>query len=339
VKVVTTYRIVAGKARADGSAIIESMSTLMTGDEPPAPSAAQLERAESLADVPMVDASPTTNFLSGTGQSIRAIWRYRDLLRLLFKRELRVRYKDSVLGFFWTLLRPLAQLAVYAIAVGQFLGASKGHDDYPIYVFAGLTIWQLFSEILSVGTGVLLANSGLIKKIYLPREVFPLAVVASALFNFLMQIVILLLATVIAGRLPHPADIGFAVLAVGIVLVYGTALAFVLGAVNVYLRDVQYIVEIFLIWGLWTAPIVYHWSLVTPHLQGGKSWVRQLYLANPLTEAVLGFQRAFWTNGKAEDTLPNLAQYMLVTFGVGVVVLWLSQRIFARLQSNFAQEM
>jgi ABC-2 type transport system permease protein len=304
------------------------MSTLAPGD-----------RAEALAAEPLVDASPTTNFFSGTGQSIRDIWRYRDLLRLLFRRELRVRYKDSALGFVWTLLRPLAQLAVYAIAVGQFLGASKGHEDYPVYVFAGLTIWQLFSEIVSAGTGVLLANSGLIKKIYLPREVFPLAVVASALFNFAMQIVILVLATLIAGRPPHPADLVYAVLAIAIVIVYATALAFVLGAVNVYLRDVQYIVEICLIWGLWTAPIVYHWSLVKPHLQGSKEWLRNVYLANPVTESVLGFQRAFWTNGTAKDTLPNLAEDMLVTLGVGVALLWLCQRVFARLQSNFAQEM
>jgi ABC-2 type transport system permease protein len=302
-------------------------------------SAPKAARAEALAAQPMVEASPTSGFLSGTAQSIRDVWRYRDLLRLLFRRELRVRYKDSALGFVWTLLRPLAQLAVYAIAVGQFLGASKGHDDYPIYVFAGLTIWQLFSEILLTGTGVLLANSGLIKKIYLPREVFPLAVVGSALFNFAMQLGILVIGTLIAGRPPHPTDLGYAVLAIGIVVVYGTALAFVLGAVNVYLRDIQYLVEICLIWGLWTAPIVYHWSLVTPHLSGSKEWLRHLYLANPVTESVLGFQRAFWTNGTSKDTLPNLAQDMLVTFGVGVALLWLCQRIFARLQSNFAQEM
>jgi len=113
----------------------------------------------------------------------------------------------------------------------------------------------------------------------------------------------------------------------------------VLGAMNVYLRDVQYIVEICLIWGLWTAPIVYHWSLVTPHLQGSKAWLRDLYLTNPVTESVLGFQRAFWTSGTAKDTLPNLTETMLFTLGVGLVLLWLGQRVFARLQSNFAQEL
>ncbi len=302
-------------------------------------SAASVARSEKLATEPLVDASPAVQFWGGTAQSIRGVWSYRDLLRLLFRRELRVRYKDSALGFVWTLLRPLAQLAVYAIAVGQFLGASRGHDNYPVYVFAGLTIWQLFSEIVLTGTGVLLANSGLIKKIYLPREVFPLAVVGSALFNFVMQMGVLVLATVVTGRLPHPADLGYAVLAIAIIVVYGTALAFVLGAVNVYLRDVQYIVEICLIWGLWTAPIVYHWSLVTPHLTGSKAWLRDLYLANPVTESVLGFQRAFWTSGTAKDTLSNLTQTMLTTLGVGVVLLWLGQRVFARLQSNFAQEM
>lgn len=266
------------------------------------------------------------------------MWSYRRLLNLLLRRELKVRYKDSVLGFVWTLLRPLAQLLVYAIAVGKFLGASKGHDDYPIYVFAGLTIWQLLSEIVAGGTSSMMMNAGLIKKVYLPREVFPLSVVGSALVNFVPQLAILVAGTLVVGRPPLGVNLVYALLALLIVLVYGTALAFVLSAVNVYLRDVQYLVEIALMWGLWTAPIVYKWRVVQPHL-AGHEWLRRLYLSNPVTEAVLGFQRAFWRRGTAADTVPSLAQDMLLCIGVGLILLWVCQRIFARLQANVAQEM
>lgn len=296
------------------------------------------DRVAELAQEPLVAASPQSGFFNGTGQSIRDVWRYRQLLGLLVRRELKVRYKDSALGFVWTLLRPLAQLLVYAIAVGKFLGASKGHDDYPIYVFAGLTIWQLMSEVVLTGTSSMMSNAGLIKKVYLPREVFPLSVVGSALINFVPQVAILVAGTLIVGRPPTFEHLIYALLALGIVLVYGTALAFVLSAANVYLRDIQYLVEISLMWGLWTAPIVYKWRVVEPHLVGHE-WLRRLYLANPVTESVLGFQRAFWGRGTAADTVPYLARDMSISIGFGLVLLWICQRVFARMQANFAQEL
>ncbi|MBN9621142.1 MAG: ABC transporter permease [Actinobacteria bacterium] len=308
----------------------------MTGLKP-AQAAAAERRAADLALEPMVPAGPTSGFFRGTRESLRSIWSYRGLLNLLFRRELKARYKDSALGFVWSLIRPLAQLAVYAIAIGQFLGASKNLSEYPIYVFSGLTIWQYFSEIISSGTGSILGNAGLVKKIYLPREVFPLSVVASATFNFLMQMIVLLVGTFAFRKPPHPANLIYGLMAVAIVLLIGTALAFVLSAVNVYLRDVQYIVEIVLMWGMWTAPIVYDWSLVSTHLHNGA--IRQLYLANPITEAVLGFQRAFWVSGGPHNTIPTLGRHMAIAIGVGVVLLWIGQRVFARLEANFAQEL
>lgn len=311
----------------------------MTAIDSPTAAANRSSRAATLAEQPLLPASPSAHFFGGTAESLRAVWRYRELLGLLFRRELKVRYKDSALGFFWTLLRPLAQLLVYSIAIGQFLHASKGVSEYPIYVFAGLTVWQLFSEIVNGGTGSILTNGGLIKKIYLPREVFPLSVVSSSIFNFFMQLCILVAATFAFGKPPIAANLGYAVMAFAIVVLYGSALAFVLGAVNVYLRDVQYLVEICLMWGLWTAPIVYRWSQVSSSLANHGAWLRDAYLSNPVTQAVLGFQRAFWRSGHREDTVSDLHIWMLGSIGIGVVLLWISQRVFAQLQSDFAQEL
>jgi ABC-2 type transport system permease protein len=295
------------------------------------------QRAASLAELPMEPAGPTHGFFRGTAQSVRDIWAYRELLNLLFRRELKARYKDSVLGFAWSLIRPLAQLGVYAIAIGQFLGASRAVHDYPIYVFAGLTIWQLFSEIIGSGTGSIIANGGLVKKIYLPREVFPLSCIGSAIFNFLMQICVLFIGTIAFRKVPHPGNLGYAVLSVAIVLVWGAGLAFILGAVNVYLRDIQYIVEILLMWGMWLSPIVYSWSLAQGHMHN--LWVQRLYLANPVTDAVLGFHHAFWNVEKHTDTVSGLTTRMLIVLAVGFGFLWVGQRVFARLEANFAQEL
>jgi ABC-2 type transport system permease protein len=296
-------------------------------------------RAHRLAAQPMRPAVPTGGFVRGTAQSARDLWGHRELLLLLVRRELRARYKDSALGFFWSLMRPLALLGVYYVAVGKFLGASSVIPDYAVYVYAGLTAWQLLSEMISSGTGSILSNGGLVKKMYLPREVFPLSAVGSALFNFVLQLIILVAATYLVGKPPWGTRMAYAVLALALVLVFGTALAFLLSAVNVYLRDVQYLVEIALMFGLWTAPIVYPWSQVHSYL--GNSVLEELYLANPVAQAALGFQRAFWVAGDAEggQSPANLGTYMVVTIGIGLVFLWACQRIFARLQNNFAQEL
>jgi ABC-2 type transport system permease protein len=315
-------------------------------------SPAAVARADRLAELPLELTGPPRGFVTGTARSVRDVWSYRELLSLLVRRELKARYKDSILGFLWSLMRPLALLAVYYIAVGKFLNA--GGDDYAIYVFGGITVWGLFSEIVGAGTGSILANGGLVKKIYLPREVFPLSVVGSALFNFIIQLIILVSATFVVGRPPWGERLGFGVLAMLIVLIWGTAFALLLSAINVYLRDVQYLVEIALLWGMWSAPIVYQWPQVSVHL--GHGFLEKLFLCNPITEAVLGFHKAFWVSGdkptqvavghgasahlvSASNYPDHMGRYMVGLILVGLVLLWAFQRVFARLQDNFAQEL
>ena len=129
------------------------------------------ERDIRLAALPLVPAGPVNGVVSGTADSIRGVWRYRELLDLLVRRELKSRYKDSALGFLWSLIRPLTQLLVYYIAIGKFLGAERSIPDFAIYIFTGLTAWALFSEIVSAGTGSIVANGGLVKRSpVLPRE-------------------------------------------------------------------------------------------------------------------------------------------------------------------------
>ena len=110
-----------------------------------------------------------------------------------------------------------------------------------------------------------------------------------------------------------------------------------LAAVNVYLRDVQYLVEIGLMIAFWASPIVYSWRLVSD--QVSSPLLEQLYLANPVTVAVMGFQRAFWVAGDGQPTPDGLGALLVGWLVVGLVLLWVGQRVFARLQSNFAQEL
>ena len=294
-------------------------------------------RAQKLAFEPMRPAGPRHGFFGGTLQSMKDIWAHRELLDQLIRREVKARYKDSTLGFFWSLAKPLAMLLVYYVAIGKFLGAQRSIPDFAIFIFAGLTAWQLFSDIVIIGTGSIVANAGLIKKVYVPREVFPLSVIGSALFNFVIQLGILIAATVALGRFPTGGRWIYFVLALAVLIPFATALALFLSAVNVYLRDVQYLVEIALMILFWASPIVYSWKLVQNALAG--SWFEQVYLANPMTLVVLAFQKAFWVSGDGQPVPEHLGLSLILAFGVSIVLLWFSQRVFARLQANFAQEL
>ncbi len=273
---------------------------------------------------------------SSGAEPLRRIFRHREMLDLLIRRDLKARYKDSSLGFVWSLIRPLTQLAIYYVVVGQFLGAARGIPDFAIYVFAGLAIYGLFSEIVTGGVGSIINNSGLVKKIYLPREIFPLASVGSALFNFSIQLVILIVATFLVGAPPLHWDVVYALPATAIILVYGTALALLLSAVNVYLRDIQYLVEVAVMLLMWASPIVYSWTMVRDVVGTGR--LLEVYTNNPITLAVLGFQRAFWVAGDVATDFPSqLWLRMGIAFLIGVVCVALAHVAFRRLQGNFAQ--
>ncbi|CAM5507786.1 ABC transporter permease [Leifsonia shinshuensis] len=272
----------------------------------------------------------------GSWASLVDIFRHRELLSLLVRRDLKSRYKDSVLGFVWTLVRPLTQLLIYAIVIGKVLGAAKNIPDFAIYVFTGLTVYALFSEIISGTTASIVGNAGLIKKIYLPREIFPLASVGSAIFNFLIQFVILLGATIVIGKPPLHPETWYLIPSVLLLLVFGTAFGLLLSAVNVYLRDIQYLVEVVLLLLLWASPIVYSWTMVKDAL--GHGLALDIYTDNPVTLAVLGFQKAMWVGGQGVAEYPDfLLGRMAIAFVIGVVLLLGFQRVFSRLQGNFAQ--
>ena len=299
------------------------------------------ERALRIAQQQLVPVGQSTGFINGTWVSIKEIWACRELLSLLVRREIKARYKDSSLGVVWSLFKPLVQLLVYYFAIGQILGVARNIPSFAIFVFVGLTIWGLFTEVVGSGTMSIVNNSGLVKKVYLPREIFPLASVGGALFNFVLQLGILIAATIVMGQLPWTIDLIYAPLALANVILFGTALAMILAAATVYLRDLQHLVEVALTVAFWASPIVYSFSFVHTAIAG--TWLEQLYLANPVTLSVLGMQKAFWLAGTTESTQvnwpPDLALRLWVSLAISIVLLWLGQRVFSRLQGNFAQEL
>jgi ABC-2 type transport system permease protein len=295
------------------------------------------ERYASLREQPFRTIGVYSSSLKATIESLRNIVSHREMLGLLVRRDLKSRYKDSTLGFVWTLIKPLTQLLIYYVVIGRFLGAARGIPDFAIYVFTGLTVYSLFTEIISGSTASIVGNSGLIKKIYLPREVFPLASVGGAIFNFVIQLGILIIASIALGSFHWSIYLLYAIPAFLLILIYGTALGLLLSAVNVYLRDIQYLVEVVLLVLLWGSPVVYSWQMAKAVL--GPVAI-EFYTNNPITLGVLGFQRAFWSGGQDSALYPDLLWLRILIAGViGLVLLILSQRVFSRLQGNFAQEL
>lgn len=277
--------------------------------------------------------------LKGAIASLVEIVRHREMLGLLVRRDIRSRYKDSALGLVWSLVRPLVQLLIYYIVIGKFLQAERGIPDFAIYIFAGLTAYGLFAEIISNGTSSILGNAGIVKKVWLPREVFPLATVGSALFNFGMQLTILIGATIVIGRFPWTIEIAYLVPGLLVLLTWGLALALLLSAINVYLRDIGYLVEVLTLLLMWASPIVYSWEMVRGIV--GQGLILEIYTNNPITLGVLAFQRAFWVAGAESGAAfpADLELRLVIAISLGTIAIFLAQRVFARLQGNFAQEL
>ena len=301
------------------------------------------DRIARVSELPFVDASKSRGFVRGTAHSLREIWSRRELIDRLVRREIKARYKDSNLGVVWSLFRPLMQLVIYFFAIGQIMGAARAVPDFAVFVFIGLTIWTLYSEIINGGARSIIDNAGLVKKVYLPREIFPLASIGSALVNFAVQLGVLLLGIAILSHYRVSTDLLLAPLAFLTILTFGAAVGILAAAVNVYLRDVQHFIEIYLVAFFWASPIVYPFTFV--HNAIGSGWLEELYLASPVTLSIIGAQKALWaagsstTNGIVQVWPENLDVRLIIAFAVSLLLLWIAQRIFAKLQGNFAQEL
>ena len=311
----------------------------MTESTTSAPGSSLAQRVARIEAQPLRELGDKSGLWAGTKIAIDDIWRRRELLRLLINRELKARYKDSNLGFIWSLFKPLSQLLIYFIVIGQFLGASRGIPYFAIFVFTGLTAWGFFLEAVTGGTGSIVANSGLVKKVYLPREIFPLSTLGTSAVNSAIQLVILLAAIVVTGQIPSLASLAYLPLALVVLVVYATLFGLLLSALNVYMRDIQHLIEVITFLAFWASPIVYSYSYVQRALATNYPVLHEVYLSNPVTLAILGFQRSLWAAGVDQPYPAHLMIRLAGAALIGIVLVFGAHRIFARLEGNFAQEL
>lgn len=289
-----------------------------------------------LVEQKLTSVVPPSGLFRGVTFASSEIWGRRDLLQLLIARDIKAKYKDSSLGVIWSFGRPLVQLLIFYVAIGKFLGAERSIPQFAIFVFTGLTAWLLVSETLTVTTTSIVSNSGLIKKVFLPREIFPIAAMGASIFSFVVQFLVLLIATVVIGQFPLSLNLFYVPASILMLVIFCAAVGMTFSALNVYFRDVQHFVEIGLLVLFWASPIVYSYDLVTKYLGSGP--LLDLYLANPITIGILGFQKGMWLAGANSEWPADLMLRIGIMTIVSLVFLWLSQFVFNKLQGNFAQE-
>lgn len=278
----------------------------------------------------------------GSGRGLLDVFGDRFLLKLLVRKEIKVRYRGSVLGLLWSYVKPLVQFLIYFVALGIFLDLQRGTPNFAIYLFAGIVLVNFFSECLSNATRSIVDNRDLIRKIYLPRELFPVATVWVSAAHFLPQLLVLVGACLIVGWTPSILQVAAAVLIFLMVAVLATGLGLIFGAINVYFRDSENIVDMIVMVVTWASPVLYVWTMVED-VMGSWFWVYQL---NPMTVAVEVFHWVFW-----EPTL-TAEQLVIETIPPGLLTLWLptammislgllflGQLTFRRLAVHFAQEL
>jgi ABC-2 type transport system permease protein len=272
------------------------------------------------------------------------VFRRRYLLRLLVSKELKARYQGSVLGLFWSYVKPAVRFSVYFVVMGIVLELGRRAENFAIHLFAGMVLVHYFTETFSSGTRSIVKNRTLVQKMALPREMFPVASMLVSAYHTFPQILILLAGSLLTGWTPDWVGIGAGLLGIAIIAVFGMALALLFSAANVFFRDFQNIVETFAIFVTWSAPMIYPYVLVKEAFGG--TLVENLYLANPIAESVLLLQRCFWlatVSDPAETLRANFPDDLYLRGGVMLVAclafLGFAQWAFTRLEGKFAERL
>jgi ABC-2 type transport system permease protein len=267
------------------------------------------------------------------------------LLATFVRRDLKVRYQSSVLGFLWSLLNPLVYLIVYYLVFEVFL--KNGIPSFPIFLLAGLLPWLMFSGALLTATASITANGSLVKKVWFPRALLPLSSVGTTVVNFLFQLVILALALVIFRWSPDLPYLPAAVVGLLSLVVVAAAISLLVSVSNVRARDTMHLVEVATIVWFWLTPIVYPFERPYQALQAhGLGWV---YLLNPATITTISMQRLFYgqatakTGGPGTPLVPDRSAMTYLTVNIVVLLaacaffLW-ALRLFGRHEGDLAED-
>ena len=254
----------------------------------------------------------------------KELYQYRELLKTNVKKDIRGKYKASFLGVLWSFINPLLQVLVYAIVFPYIMKVQT--ENYLIFLICGIIPWTWFTTCISGGASCITNNANLIKKVYFPREILPISIVTSGMINFLISCLIILIFVVGSG-LGLSWHLVFLPLIVIVQYVISLALAFIVSAVNVYIRDTEYAVAFILNLAFYATPVLYSVDM----FKG--SWLAWIFKLNPMSHLINAYRDMFYVH-----QIPQLSN-LLIWLVIGVVLLIIGYKIFKKLEKRFAEEM
>ena len=253
---------------------------------------------------------------------LKELYHYRELLKSNIRKEIRGKYKGSFLGVLWSFVNPLLSVLVYAIVFPLVLKSTQPH--YVTFLIIGIIPWTFFTTAVSQGTTTVIANGGIIKKVYFPREILPISVVTSALVNFIIGCLIIAIFLIFSG-------IGFniALIALPLIIIiqyiFTLGLVFITSAINVYIRDAEYIINFFVNMLFYATPIIYSADLFPRSV----AWILNF---NPLAVIINGYRNILYYH-----QFPNFIG-LLGVFIFSVFLLFIGIKVFKKLERGFAEE-
>ena len=253
---------------------------------------------------------------------LKEVWEYRDLLYFLGWRDVKIRYKQTALGALWAVLQPLLTMLVFSVFFGRLAKVPSDGIPYPVFAYAALLPWQLFAYSLTESANSLISNQNMIKKVYFPRLVVPIASVSAGLVDFAISFVMLLGLMLYYGIRPN-AHIAYLPLFVLLAVVTALAVGLWLSALNIRFRDVRYTIPFLTQFWMFITPVAYPSSLIP------EKW-RAWYGLNPMAGVVEGFRWALLGSARGHADLIWVSVAVVAALLIGGVV------YFRRMEATFA---
>ena len=254
----------------------------------------------------------------------KELYAYREMIFSLVKRDLKGRYKGSILGFLWTFLNPLLQLAVYTMVFSVIM--RSGIEDYYLFLFVALVPWIFFSTSLSGGSSCIWAQQEMVKKIYFPREVLPLAYVTSQFVNMLLSFIVIFAVLLVSKHTLNPLAILYLPIIMIVEYILALGMTMLTSAITVYIRDLEYILGILTMAWQFLTPVMYSVDLVPEELRG-------LFSLNPMTPIIIAYRDILYYG-----RVPQI-QTLFSAVVIGIVVLIIGWNVFHHLQKHFVEEL
>lgn len=255
---------------------------------------------------------------------INELYAYREMIFSLVRRDLNGRYKGSALGFLWTFINPLLQLAVYTMVFSVIL--RSGIDDYYLFLFVALIPWIFFSTSLTGGASCIWSQKEMVKKIYFPREVLPIAFVTSQFINMLLSFLVIFVVLIVSGKGINPIALLYLPVIMIVEYILALSVAMISSALTVYLRDVEYILGIVTMAWQFLTPIMYAVDMVPEEF-------KTVFYLNPMTPIIVAYRDILYY--KKNPELGTLIQ----AWGLGLILLVVGIVVFSKLKRHFAEEL